>query len=344
MNDARPGTVTARVTFGLLAAMLGACSRSPGLLPGATTPVQVTGAATSAQHNLFVEEDDKIAEYDWTGNLVREIKHGIPKEGFNGGGIAFDSKGTMYVISGSFTISMYAPVTRKFIGVITDGLQTPLAIAVDHHDNLYAGNSIYQDVVVYVHGRKQPGRAISDGIAVPTAMAFDSRDNLYVANIQGNSVTVYSPDGKLLRTVREDVEGPEGLALDSKDDLFVANSNYGSGTTVTIYTPHSNKIVASLQTGRDPLALGTDAADNLYVANAESGTATVYGSPDWKLRYTISGLKNSRNLLVDAAGNLYLAGYVRHDARIKIYPPGSEEPSHTIRGIEIVTAMAFGPP
>jgi hypothetical protein len=337
-----------QITLTIVAASLGACAHSPGLPPGQTSIVQAAPAATSTrQIALFAENHDDIVEYDAGGNLIRKIKHGIPQPG-NVGGLAFDSKGTLYAVTGTFAISMYAPVTRKFVGTISDGLQTPLAIAVDRRDDLYAGNEIYNDVAVYFRGRKHPSRTIGEGINDPAALAFDSRDNLYVANLAGDSVTVYSPYGKLLRTVRDGVFGPEAIALDAKDDLFVANTNYGAGATVTIYKPHSNRLAKTLQTGKQPQALAVDAADSLYVANAASGTATVYSAPNWKLSYTIRNVGNSRNIAVDASGDLYLSCYLhskRNDARIKIYKPGANVPSKTIhKGLVNVYVIALGPP
>lgn len=315
------------------------------------SPAQPGPFPGTSSENLFVENDNDITEYDSGGKLVRTITDGIPYEGFNAGGLAFDSRGKLYAITGSFDVSIYAAGSRKFIGTITSGLHTPLAVAVDRSDNLFVANEIAENVLEFFHGHKQPGRVIAQGINDPAALAFDSQGNLYVANLFGPTVTVYSPNGELIRTIQDGVVGPEAIALDSKDTLFVANGAAGYGMTVTIYKPQSDKRIATIVSGQGPASVAISAAGELFVANADSNTATAYQQSDWRWPLLFRGghIGDPRYVLVDASNNFYLVccnNRNRHnDQRILVYPPGSKKPSRTITdGVTSVRGIAFGPP
>jgi hypothetical protein len=319
-------------------------------LRNAQLPEHVAPAGSSKNH--FVENYNDITEYSPEGKLVRTITEGMPYEGFNTGGFAFDSKGKMYVITGSFNISIYAPRSRKFVGTITAGLHTPFAVAVDRRDNLYVANGVTENVSVYFKGHKQPGRVITQGLNNPVALAFDSQENLYVANLFGSTVTVYSPKGDLIRTIEEGVNGPEAMAFDSKDTLFVANGAAGYGLTVTVYAPHSDKRLATIVSGHGPSSVALNTAGELFVTNPDSNTLTAYqheGTRDWPLLFKIGHVGNPRSVLVDASNNIYLlccSNRSRYgDQEIIVYPSGSTKPLRTITdGVTGVYGIAFGPP
>ncbi len=342
-----------------VAAALCACGSSAGTFPGMASLERLPQARSPEQkrpsrsaENLWVENYNDITEYNSKGKLVRTITDGIPYEGDGTGGIAFDSRGKMYVITGAFDISIYAAGSRKFLGTITSGLQTPLALAVDRHDNLFVANEIFEDVSVYAEGRKQPKRVITQGINDPDALAFDSQENLYVANWFGNTVTVYSPAGDLIRTIQDGVYGPESIALDSKDTLYVADGAGGYGMTVTVYAPNSTKRLATIVSGHGPASVALTPADELFVANADSNTETAYqheGTRDYPLLFTIGNVGDPRNVLVDRSNNVYLLCCNNRnrygDQEIIVYPPGSTKPLRAITdGVTGVHAVAFGPP
>jgi WD40 repeat protein len=319
--------------------------------PSVLSPAQTGTGLRTTSENLFVENYNDITEYDPNGKLVRTITDGIPYEGFNAGGLAFDSRGRLYAITGSFDISIYAAGSRKFIGTITSGLRTPLAVAVDRSDNLFVANEIAENVEEFFHGHKQPGRVITQGINDPDALAFDSQGNLYVANLFGPTVTVYSRNGHLIRTIQDGMVGPEAIALDSRDTLFVANGAAGYGMTVTIYKAYSDKRIATLVSGQGPGSVAISADGELFVANADSNTATAYQEADWRWPplFEIKHVGNPRYVLVDASNNFYLVCCNNrnpyNDQRILVYPPWSEKPARTITdGVTSVRGIAFGPP
>ncbi|HEX3368323.1 MAG TPA: hypothetical protein VHS56_02005 [Candidatus Cybelea sp.] len=315
--------------------------------PGSAARPQ--NASTGSAQHLFVENVNSITEFDSNGNLVRTITDGIPYEGFNTGAIAFDSRGTMYVITGSFNISIYAPHSRKFLGTITTGLQTPLALAVDRSDNLYVANEIGENVSVYPRGHKKPTLVITAGINDPDALAFDSQENLYVANWFGNTITVYSPDGNPIRTIQDAVLGPESLAFDTKGRLYAADGAGGYGSWVTIYSPQSDKLLATIFSGRGPTGVALNSSGQLFVTNADSNTLTAYereNSHEWPLLFKIRKVYDPRTVLVDASNNLYLIcckGPTGEE--IVVYPPGGKKPLRTMTdGVYGPHAIAFGPP
>jgi sugar lactone lactonase YvrE len=200
--------------------------------------------------------------------------------------------------------------------------------------------------------QQQPKRVITQGINDPDALAFDSQGNLYVANWFGNTVTVYSPAGDLIRTIQDGVYGPESIALDSKDSLYVADGAGGYGMTVTVYAPNSTKRLATIVSGHGPASLALNTTGELFVANADSNTETAYqheGTRDYPLLFKIGNVGNPRNVLVDRSNNVYLlccSNRNRYgDQEVIVYPPGSTKPLRTITdGVTGVHAIAFGPP
>jgi DNA-binding beta-propeller fold protein YncE len=78
--------------------------------------------------------------------------------------------------------------------------------------------------VSWSHGGEQPGATVLNG---PTALGFDSAHRIFVADAGNGRVQVLSPDGQLLRSVRESAQGrllrPRALVFDKQDQLHVAD-------------------------------------------------------------------------------------------------------------------------
>ena len=334
--------------FLALVPMLAACSTPTGIPSSNVAAGHDVSSGRTGTLNLFVQGRNEIFEYTRRGRLVHSMTLG--REGAPGGGLAFDSSGYLYATSDDFDIAVFAPQSRQLVRTITDGIFEPLTLAVDRSDNLYVANGQngQGDIAIFPPGTTTPSTTITQGIYDPESLAFDSAGNLYVGNgAYADTVTVYSPNGTLLRTITDGVRDPESIALDANDDLFVANTEDGEGRTVTVYKPGTTKLAQTI-TDRIhcPQALTVDKAGTLYVANWENSTATVYAAKTRKLLRTIS--KNVAApwvIAVDSTDHLYV-GDMGPAPQVSVYSPKRDRPRRTIPSDNqwIPIALSFGSP
>jgi DNA-binding beta-propeller fold protein YncE len=332
-----------------LALIVAACSTSTSIPSGNVAAGHDLGVGRPAvTANLFVQGRDEIFEYTRHGRLVHSMPLG--KQPAPGGGLAFDSSGYLYATSDDFDVAVFAPQSRHLVRTISNGIYEPLTLAIDRSDNLYVANGQNGagDIAIFRPGTSTPATTITQGIYDPESLAFDSSGNLYVGNgSYGDTVTVYSPDGTLLRTITDGVRDPESIALDANDDLFVANTEDGDGRTVTVYKPGTTKLVQTITDHiHCPQALTLDTAGNLYVANWRNSTVTVYAPKTRKLLRTVS--KNVAApwvVAVDSTDHLYV-GDMGPTPEVSVYAPARDRPQRIIPNDDqwVPIALTFGSP
>lgn len=335
--------------FLALALTLAACSTATSIpLRDVAAGHQATLGRAARTTNLFVQGRDEIFEYTRHGRLLHSMPLG--NEPAPGGGLAFDSSGYLYATSDYFDVAVFAPQSRQLARTISNGIYEPLTLAVDRSDNLYVANGQNGagDIAIFRPGSSTPSTTITQGIYDPESLAFDSSGNLYVGNgLYADTVTVYSPNGTLLRTITDGIRDPESIALDANDDLFVANTEDGEGRTVTVYKPGTTKLAQTITDHiHCPQALTVDTAGNLYVANWKNSTATVYAATTRKLIRTIS--KNVAApwvIAVDSTDRLYV-GDMGRAPEVSVYSPERDRPQRTIpsKNQWIPIALSFGSP
>ncbi|HEX4014070.1 MAG TPA: NHL repeat-containing protein [Candidatus Cybelea sp.] len=335
--------------FLALALTLAACSTPQSIpLTNVAAGHEVSLGRAAGTTNLFVQGRDEIFEYTRHGRLVHSMPLG--KEPAPGGGLAFDNSGYLYATSDYFDVAVFAPQSRQLARTISNGIYEPLTLAVDRSDNLYVANGQNGagDIAIFRPGASTPSTTITQGIYDPESLAFDSSGNLYVGNgLYADTVTVYSPNGTLLRTITDGVRDPESIALDANDDLFVANTEDGEGRTVTVYKAGTTKLAQTITDHiQCPQALTVDTAGNLYVANWENSTATIYAAKTRKLLRTIS--KNVAApwvIAVDSTDHLYV-GDMGRAPQVSVYSPERHRPQRTIPSDNqwIPIALSFGSP
>jgi sugar lactone lactonase YvrE len=220
--------------------------------------------------------------------------------------LAVDSKNNLYVLntSGSSSsssssgstgsVSVYAPGRRNPIREITNGITTPMAMAVDAAGDIAVANgtgssssssssssSAAGSVVFYNAGTKSPAETITSGITSPRCVAIDANGAIYVGNGQGGSsssssssssaggsVTIYpSGNSSPSRTITDGTSNPRALAIAPNGELYVANapdssssssSGNGGGSIAVFFPGHSS---AHFTIRRDidvPVALGVN--------------------------------------------------------------------------------------
>ena len=261
------------------------------------------------------------------------------------------------VDSGNGLVSEYPPGSGTPQRVVKEGINTPQAIGFDRGGNLYVlskygGPSGEGRVTVYAPGSSKPATIIDQPITYgyPNDMALDASGNLYVANTvptRGNrgqysgNVAVYSPAGKLLRTISAGINYPERLIFDGAGNLYVSNYQSASGLhgVVTVYGSGKTAVLRTLTLPKKddtPIAMAFDGAGNLFVGNhpAENylaGCIYVYAPGQTTPARTISAsIDQPVDLAFDSSGNLYVANAGVAGGPVTEYSPNATAPSRTI--------------
>ena len=172
---------------------------------------------------------------------------------------------------------------------ITDGrFQTPRAIAIDRDEQLYivdktARIQVFKTDGTFLRSWSTPDHAHGK----PTGLSFDRDGNLMVADTHYFQVLVYSPEGKLLRTLGgKKGEKPgefgfvTGTAQDSQGNLYV--SEYGEYDRIQKFAPDGRFLLQWGGHGSDPgqfvrpQKIVFDADDHLWVTDAGNHRIQVF--------------------------------------------------------------------
>ena len=172
---------------------------------------------------------------------------------------------------------------------ISDGrFQTPRAIAIDRDDQLYivdktARIQVFKTDGTFLRSWSTPDHAHGK----PTGLSFDRDGNLMVADTHYFQVLVYSPYGKLLRTLGgKKGEKPgefgfvTGTAQDSQGNLYV--SEYGEYDRIQKFAPDGRFLLQWGGHGSEPgqfvrpQKIVFDADDHLWVTDAGNHRIQVF--------------------------------------------------------------------
>jgi sugar lactone lactonase YvrE len=304
-----------------LAAALAACHGSSG--GGGGGPVPTTQPSSSPGKTEVVYVANATAN-TVTGYLPLAASPSltISKGVSSPVALALDGSGDLFVAncppcitaSGTSSISFYSEASLAPARVITAGLSNPVAMAVASNGTLFVANQQNSSVTAYAKGSTTVAMTITNGVATPLAIALDGSGNLYVANgaFFPGTITVYSPSGKLLRTLP--TGAVEGVALDGTGRVYASNCNVtcGNGSsadTVTVFAPNSTAVSYVITSGvKYPTVMALDSSDNLYVANNALGgnNVTRYQSGSTGLSATIDAFAPV-SIAIDKNGIAFIA-------------------------------------
>jgi sugar lactone lactonase YvrE len=232
---------------------------------------------------------------------------------------------------------------------ISQGIAYPYAIAIDGKNDLWVANGGTNAVTEYAPGSQAPSLTLTHGVSQPMALTFDSAGNLYVANCNQcitpsapDTVTVYSPSGKLLRTISEDITSPKSLAVDPYKTLLVANY---STLYVSYYKNGKAKLSGKITDDiANPTALIVDSEGNVYVASQNSIIA-IFSPKTFALEAKIGqGLDQPGGLALSPSNDIYAANVAGNSVTGYSWSGSSSKLLYTItKGIKVPSAVAFGP-
>jgi hypothetical protein len=112
-------------------------------------------------------------------------------------------------------VVVYAPGKKVPFRSITDGITSPVGIAVDASGTLYVANDFQNTVTEFKSGASEPYQTITRGLDGPLDVTVNEQGWLYVVNLGGNSIAEFAP-GSLepsKRQISKDLYAPEGSAF-----------------------------------------------------------------------------------------------------------------------------------
>lgn len=174
-------------------------------------------------------------------------------------GLAMDDNDRLFVSDPGLRHILIFNSAHKPEDVITDGLVSPGAMAIDRENRqLYVSDIELDQVLVYdadslklirkigTTGHNHELTTLGD-FARPTGLAVDSDGNLYVADTMNNRIEVFDADGKFISTFGKAGDGPgyfarpKGVAIDSDDHIWVAD---GMQDRVQVFNKETQLLIA----------------------------------------------------------------------------------------------------
>jgi uncharacterized protein (TIGR03437 family) len=343
-----------KISGGVITTLAGV-SVATGLQLGDTGPA--IGARLNSPQSVAIDSAGHLFIADSANNSIREISNGVINTvagsrvpGFSGDtgsaasarlnapqGVAVDAAGNFYI----------ADTANNSIRKVTGGVITTVA---GSQIQGFSGDN---------------GPAASARLNQPTAVTVDSSGNLYIADtansrirkvsngvittIAGNGIAGFSGDGSAATSAQ--LSSPSGVALDAAGNLYIADKGnvrirkVSNGNITTVagggVILGDNGPPASAQLA-GPIGVAVDATGNLYIADTNrirkvaSGVITTLagnGAPGFggdNTPSTLALVANAQGIVVDSAGNIYVADSANN--RVRILTPGTP-PSITPGGI-----------
>jgi len=234
----------------------------------------------------------------------------------NSVGLAFDSKGRLFVANGLGTSVVTVEVGGIAIDTVATGFQSPQSVAFDAEGNLYVANAAGDSVSKVTPDGKVS--TFATGFSRPQALAFNHEGILFVADEILGTVSRVGPGGHV-SAFAKGFTMPAGLAFDSKGNLYVADAFNNSVSKVN----GLGKVTSFAAGFAEPMAVAVDADDNVYVAELIGAQVSKVTSKG-EVSVFASGLPSVQGLAFDRHGNLYAAGL--NNTITKITPKGVATP------------------
>ena len=218
-------------------------------------------------------------------------------------------------------LSLGVPLMAANTYVSTGFLQFPpsvelgavSAVAVGVQGDLYVLHRGSPPLVVFdAKGKYQ--RAWGQGLfKVPHGLRVDRVGNLWITDNGLNTVQRFSPDGKLLSTIKEKLKSPDDIVFNSKGEMYIADT----GNTRIVKLSKDGKMIGAWGKkgkGEGEFAtahsLAIDSRGRIYVGDRNNNRVQVFDG-DGKFIAQWAGFANPFGVLV-AGGELIVADGEAH--------------------------------
>ncbi len=149
-------------------------------------------------------------------------------------GIAFDSKGAMYVTnwSGNSVVKINSNGDRE---IIHSNISSPAGIVIDAEDNIYV--SSYGDDYILKIAANGKSQKISEGYHTPTGIAFSNSGNLLITNRSTGEIVSLDLKNGRKEIIANGLSTPVGVTQLADNSLVV--SQYSG--RLTLIQPNGDK-------------------------------------------------------------------------------------------------------
>ena len=252
-------------------------------------------------------------------------------------GLAFDSKGNLFVADSVFTAGagfgkIYKVTPTGTITVFASGLNRPFGLAFDPVGDLFAADSGSGTIFEFLPGGAK--FTFASGLSTPAGLAFDATGNLLENDFSSGIIFRFTFDGNK-SPFASGLNSPDGLTVDTHGNVFEGDT--GSGR-VFKFSPSGARTTAVSGLSQ-PNGVAVDHFDNFFVSDnatgviwkfTPAGTGAVFASGFSNPQYlafepaTDFPLNISTRLRVLTGNNVLIAGFIIR---------GTESKKVIIRGI-----------
>ncbi len=219
------------------------------------------GIAVDSKNSLYVA-DQKVGAIFIFNTETREvelIKNKTHAHFVRIIGLAMDDGDRLFVSDPGLRHVLVFNAAHKTEDVISEGMVSPGALAVDRENRLlYVSDVELDQVLVYdadtfklkrkigTTGQKHELTSPGD-FAKPTGLAVDPEGNLYVCDTLNNRIEIFDADGKFISTFGKAGDGPgyfarpKGVAVDGDGHIWVAD---GMQDRVQVFNKDAQLLIA----------------------------------------------------------------------------------------------------
>ena len=196
-------------------------TQAGSITTGVSDPASLAIAPFNGMLSLFVANrgNNTITVYKGLDNVPTGFNNApaLTLSGLNApNGLVFDSKGDLWVSQAADVAEFIPPFTTNSAPAttITNGMQSPSAVAFDWTGTMYVADKGKNAIVVYPAGSTAASLTFTNGITAPGGMYING-SYLYVANTGGGNLTEYrlplNPSSQPIATNAVNMNQPSAL-------------------------------------------------------------------------------------------------------------------------------------